>query len=1250
MSIRRSLLPLSFLPFILVASACATKSGEDAKAPTVAELRRSAERDGKQNGAWFLAELVAPDGNAERAKQARKALDEAKAGDLLAELGRGLDDLSHGRLKQAPESMLRAVRAARESDDPRAEILGWYAARQAVGFRSNDPQLWKRWKPFVQLTLKEPGQLGFRARAELADWALAEAYSEGEKDVKGLARKLHGCSDKVRLAGPFGRNAAPDLLRSFAAEAPGPWPARFPTEPGRGEPPRVLKVTQGACRVEPKEPMPGGVYYAETFVTVKQATEIVVWAGRALRIWVDDTLLLSHDVRDWGTWTNVAGGAAVSAGRHRVLVEVTEPSAEIRLLARDGRPLGAETDDDAYKPYTLAKPDVLSVNTVARYVSKSGVTDPKDNLLRFVLANLAGEDGGADVASVMIEPLVADPARATGIALSAAARFSDSDPIYGNSQRRDLVRQLNERAVKRDPELWSPRLSLALWEAEKSGMPEGARLLLELSKKFPQVPAILASLTRMYNELGWYAAYSTSARELATRFADDSDALEVALPVLEAAGDSALADKLAKRARELNPDSEVMFARALARRDYAEALAELKRIGARRPERKDIAERIFDVMVRSGNEKESWNKLEAAIKQNPKNAQARLALADAGLASGKTDALVTALVAAVEGGAETDSIEEALDLVEGATELEPYRHDAKTIIAAYEKSGVKLPGTAARVLDYSAVWVHSDGSSRMLEHEIIQVQSAEAITQQAEQELRRGLWLHLRVIKKNGKIYEPELVEGKPTATLPHLEVGDYVETERIESNRGDGERGMRYFGPRWFFREESIAYARSEFVVVSPKDRPLQIEAKNNVPPPEVKELGSLVVRRWRVDQSPAAPVEPFGAPISEFLPSVQIGWGADLATALRAMSDGLTDLTPKDPRIVRIAQRIVAPATKQSDQAKKLYRWVVGNVQEGEEDDGRRAIVGKNGNLWRAYITLCAALGIQVDYAAAQNRLALPPSGPFSEQALFTQPLIRVGGAKGTWLTLGSKYAPYGYVPAEARGMPAYLLSSGAPLLTQTPKEGMQDDMAYEGHVKLAPTGAADVTLTLRFTGKYATGLRNALSQLPEDQLRSVLESRLLGRELRGIQLSEYRVDHFDDLDSPLLIHVQGHVQTFAERSNGALLVSPPFGARLSQLAVLPTRQTPLLLVDATHQRIKLTLDLPPGSKLEQLAPPKSVKDGERQVTVRDAQQGNTLVLDREIELPAGRVQPANYGKFQEFARQADEALFHSVRVRLP
>src|SRR5260221_12117315 len=118
MSFRRSLLPLSLLS-VCFASACAPRAGGQAKAPSVAELRKQAEHDSKQTSAWFLAELVSPDGSPERAKQARKTLDQAKANDLLAELGRGLDDFSHGHLKQAPDAMMRAVKAARESDDPR---------------------------------------------------------------------------------------------------------------------------------------------------------------------------------------------------------------------------------------------------------------------------------------------------------------------------------------------------------------------------------------------------------------------------------------------------------------------------------------------------------------------------------------------------------------------------------------------------------------------------------------------------------------------------------------------------------------------------------------------------------------------------------------------------------------------------------------------------------------------------------------------------------------------------------------------------------------------------------------------------------------------------------------------------------------------------------------------------------------------------------------------------------------------------
>src|SRR6188474_1056167 len=99
MSLRRSLLPLTFLSACFWV-ACAPHGGTGAKAPTIAELRKNAELDSQQTSTWFLGELLSPDGSPEKAKKARRALDQAKATDLLAELGRGLDDFSHGHLKR----------------------------------------------------------------------------------------------------------------------------------------------------------------------------------------------------------------------------------------------------------------------------------------------------------------------------------------------------------------------------------------------------------------------------------------------------------------------------------------------------------------------------------------------------------------------------------------------------------------------------------------------------------------------------------------------------------------------------------------------------------------------------------------------------------------------------------------------------------------------------------------------------------------------------------------------------------------------------------------------------------------------------------------------------------------------------------------------------------------------------------------------------------------------------------------------
>jgi len=1225
------------------------------RSESVESLRKSAEAspDSALVGRWLLAELIAPGGSTARAARAKARLEQLGKKDMVGEFALGLEASSHGQFSVVSDHYLQALKAARESNDERAPFVAWYAAHQAVAFRHTAKDLWQRWKPFVESTLKDPRNIGWRAREELVDWWRLEAYQEAQKGFDDSAADFHGCASKLRIAGPFGRNVASDALRSFPAESPGPWALRWDPDPAVSEAPRVLAVKRTGCSFSIDEPVGPGLYYAETYLDLPEAEEVLIAPQSTFAVWVDDQLVLRKDPREWGVWTRLGVRVKLARGRHRVLLKMGEAQAVVRFLRPDGRPLGAAVSDDPTSPYSVVPPEVVpGANVFEAFIKNGTLVDPGDDLLRFAGAFLANLEGQGDVASVMLEPLLKDSTRATGIVLDAAAGFGSADPIFAQSQRRDLTRALRESAIRKDAKLWSSQLALALWEAEKSGMTEGVRRVSTLVDTFPDVPDILTALAGMYNELGWTSENSSSVRELAKRFPDDPDALTAAVSAFDAVGDSKTADALVERIKKLDRDSEIVLSRALSQQDYPTVLAELKRIAVRRPERKDIAERIYDVMVRAGNEKETWNKLEAMIKKEPRNARARLDLADARYASGSHDALVRALVDAVQNGAPTAPLEQALDLVEGSSELEPYRLKTQPLIDEYEKSGTVLPGTAARVLDYAAFWVHADGSSRMLEHELIRVQSAEAITSMAEQQLQGGLILHLRVIKKDGKVLEPELIEGKQTVTMPHLEVGDYIETERIESNPGDGQRGLNYSGPRWFFREENIAYARSELVVISPKQKPLSIETRNDVPAPEVTENGPLVVRRWRVQNSPAAPVEPFGAPITEFLPSVQLGWGVSLNDSLRSMSDAVADLSPVDPRLVRIAEHIVegVPEASRTERAKRLYRWILANVQEGDESDGRRVVIGKNGNQWRGYITLCRALRIPVNYAVAQNRLSLPPSGPFSEAMLFTQPLLRVSAEREPiWLSFAGKYTPFAYVSAEARGMPAYVLSEDKPVAAKVPAAGAQDNVRYGGKVQLNADGSADLELEQSFFGKYAMGLRNALSEIPEEQLRDVLESRLLGPELRGLELKSYALDHFDDLDSPLVIRAKARIPAFAQRSGDMLLIAPPFGPRVSQLAALPQRQTPLLMAEATHREINLQLLLPKGAVLVNDLVPATINDGDRSVQVADVAKPGELSLVRVVNLPAGRVQPKDYPRFLSFARRADDALSQSVRVKV-
>jgi cellulose synthase operon protein C len=1229
--------------------------------PAIEQLRQSAEtsRDVVVLERWFIVELLELQGRASEAVKARKKIEEL-GGPKTArgELAFALDDHFHGRLKSAPNRYLRAAEKARlDTASPEAETLAWTAVHYALDLKRNDPNLFSNWKEWIQKAVASPLALGWRARGELADYLLTELNRDGTKpgevSLAERAVEWFGCVKNLRIAGPFGHGADRDLLRSFPAELPGPWPLRWEPEQGVAKSPTRLTTERSGCLIEAKEALADGIYYVETFLELKDPRDLIISVQGARDVFIDDYLVLQRDTRTFGIWPKFGVRVRLESGRHRLLAKTNSPRSSIRIVTPEGLPANLETSVEAAAPYSLRHPALgAEPNVVSRYIENGRLRVPEDPLLRFAVASLAEEEGQSDIASLLIEPNIKKLEQATGTSLLLAARFAERDPLYAEGQARDVIRGLHEKAKAKDPNLWEPTLALLLFQADQAGPKEVISDLSALAQKYPEVPGVIGSLVRLYRQLGWVAQYEEAVKLMLERFPKDPDALTNGVEWYDARGKWAEADAFVRRILEFDGDNEILLRRALEREDYELAKSELKRLGQRRPERKDIAERISDVIERSGDVRGTLDRLSALLTKNAKDAGARHSMADLGLATGNRAALRRAIVDAIQSDASTVDLQDALDLVEGMTELEPFRLKGDTVIKAFESSGHELPGTAARVLDYAATWVHADGSSRMLEHEIVRVQSAEAIREFSEYQPPQGLLLHLRVIKPDGRTFEPIAVASKPTVTFPHLEIGDYVETEVVLRYDGDGQHGKSYLGPTWFFREEKLAYDRSEFVIISPSSRPLIIESRGGAPEPTIETRDGLIIRRFRVDSSPAAPSEPYRPTTRETLPNIQIGWGADPTTRIRGFLDATAILTPIDPRIVRVAKRIIEGTSQEPlERAKRLYHYVMNNVEDGEELDGRQIIMGRRGNRWRGFVELCRALEIPYAFGVAKNLLSPTPVGPFDEMNAYSELFLRVGDSKHfVDLTIGEKFTPFGYLSAEIRGAEGKLLNQDPPPTVTLTQGSTVDTFNTVIRGRLRIDGSATVELEQTLTGKPAIMLRNIVASAPETQLKSFVESRLIAPALQGARLIKFEFVQREQSDEALVLKSHVEVPRFAEKVSRGLTLNVPFSPRIGGLGALPSRETPMVLDDSSDQTQTIVLELPKGAKLPNLVGKKTFSHGNRKVTLNDRVDGETVVLERRTIIPAGRVPVNQYEAFADFARQAGAALGAEIRIDLP
>src|SRR5207244_10924918 len=88
----------------------------------------------------------------------------------------------------------------------------------------------------------------------------------------------------------------------------------------------------------------------------------------------------------------------------------------------------------------------------------------------------------------------------------------------------------------------------------------------------------------------------------------------------------------------------------------------------------------------------------------------------------------------------------------------------------------------------------------------------------------------------------------------------------------------------------------------------------------------------------------------------------------------------------------------------------------------------------------------------------------------------------------------------------------------------------------------------------------------------------------------------------DRPIVMRMSLQVSDSARRRGRDLVLAPPFPIRISQIARLPRRQTPLLLGEPTYAKVRISFKLPPGARIVSRLSPVEIHDQDRKVSVHD------------------------------------------------
>ncbi|HVZ31763.1 MAG TPA: DUF3857 and transglutaminase domain-containing protein, partial [Polyangiaceae bacterium] len=499
---------------------------------------------------------------------------------------------------------------------------------------------------------------------------------------------------------------------------------------------------------------------------------------------------------------------------------------------------------------------------------------------------------------------------------------------------------------------------------------------------------------------------------------------------------------------------------------------------------------------------------------------------------------------------------------------------------------------------------------------------------------------------------------------FPRLEPGDVVELQYRVDDVGERGEFAGYFGELEYLQsEEPIGHA--EYVVITPKDRPLYVDAER-VPglKQNVEARGGEQVHVFSADAVPGVNSEPAMPPWPEVLGFVHVstypsykdlgGWYWGLSRDQLALDGNTRELV----------HHIAQGATTTAEKVAAVYDWVVKNTRYVALEFGiygykPRASVQTVARGWgdckdkaAVLVSMLGELGIRATMVLVRSGMR----GRFHSEVASLAPFdhaIAYVPELNLYLDGTAEFSGVHELPGMDQGALALQVNQGDSRLVTLPDHDPATHVKERRvDVDLASNGSAELTLAYHTSGASAAGWRRRYSA---EATRRARVQEDLSHEFIGIELNDGAgalvMNDLSNFQEPVSLTVHARMPHALRNEGGAQSLPVTPGERLVQsFASQPRRELDVDIgafptLDETYR-----VHLPSGASVASVPAAASGESRFGTYSVEVQQTAKQVEIHSRLALSVSRVPPDRYAEFRRFCLAADAAFEQRLVLGMP